>query len=489
MTENGNLFKPASWLAKIDFINHLILFNNVLMAVLGENKGGKTSFVSMMQSTVNNQVRKGLFNARPGCSIEDVQQAIADQFQLKYSPGQDLSALIIQANERKSQLLLIIDDAHFLPDSWIEQALAALKSQGSQGYFHLCLVSDYSIVPTLNKFARDQYSNQIHTIELGSLSEGETKVYIAQKLQQLQGPDLVINDKLLTQYHRQTAGDLAKINANLSCYLKEMMTASLRGQSHRLRKTAVTLSLLVMTAGLTYQVLNHGGWLNHQQDLLVDLAVQPPPTAALVLTNSVQTGSLIPNWQENATVQVVTAAMPFKTQDSREEELFEEEPDLNLVVRDRVVFIPEIRKPIAAREDQPMPVLVSSLAPFPGFPPKVDSPKAVMPQLGKAAQPRVIQKPDSPAQANGREYTIQLLASHRVSDLHDFVKKNKLEAKTRIYQVKYQDSIWYVLTMGRYVDYSKANAEVKGLPKTLSSLNPWVRTTTPLKDIPAVKLG
>ena len=35
-----SLFKPSSWLSEIDFINHLVLFNNVLVTVLSEKSGG-----------------------------------------------------------------------------------------------------------------------------------------------------------------------------------------------------------------------------------------------------------------------------------------------------------------------------------------------------------------------------------------------------------------------------------------------------------------
>ena len=90
-------------------------------------------------------------------------------------------SIVAQINERKAHVLLIIDDAQHMPEDFISDVIIAIKNQEDFGFFHLCLVSDYSVVATLNNLSADQFNNLVHTIELGSLSESETRTYVLQR--------------------------------------------------------------------------------------------------------------------------------------------------------------------------------------------------------------------------------------------------------------------------------------------------------------------
>ncbi|MDI1352305.1 MAG: ATP-binding protein, partial [bacterium] len=175
------LFKPATWLAKIDFINHLILFNNVLITVLSEKNGGKTSFTTLLQSNLDDQIKSIFMTIKPPCDREQIISDMAAQLHLNYDSDADLANLAKQINERKAHVLLIIDDAHHLPEALITEMMWVIKNQEDFGFFHLCLVSDYSIIATLNNLAVDPFNNLIHSIELSSLNENETRIYVLQR--------------------------------------------------------------------------------------------------------------------------------------------------------------------------------------------------------------------------------------------------------------------------------------------------------------------
>lgn len=175
------LFKPGSWLAKIDFINHLIIFNNVLITVLSEKEGGKTSFGTLLQSNLDPQIKSVPMTVKPPCNRENVIKEIATQLHLNQDENTDITSIVAQVNERKAHVLLLIDDAQHLPEYLIKEAMLAIKNQENFSFFHLCLLSDYSVVATLNQLTASFFDNLVHTIELGSLNESETRTYVLQR--------------------------------------------------------------------------------------------------------------------------------------------------------------------------------------------------------------------------------------------------------------------------------------------------------------------
>ena len=137
------LLKPDSWLSKIEFINHLILFNNTLITVLSEKAGGKTSFASLLQEHLDPQINPLLITIKAPCNREDIITSIAEQFHLKQDEHTDMSSLVAQINERRAHVLLLIDDAQHLPEVFIKEVMLAIKNQEGFNFFNICLFSDY----------------------------------------------------------------------------------------------------------------------------------------------------------------------------------------------------------------------------------------------------------------------------------------------------------------------------------------------------------
>lgn len=140
------LFKPGSWLSKIDFINHLILFNNVLITVLAEKEGGKSSFNTLLQSNLDQQIKSVSITMKPSLKLEDILKDFAHQLNLDSDENPRLSSLVNQINERKAHVLLLIDDAQNLPESFIKEAMQEIKNQENFSFFiFVC----YLIIPLL----------------------------------------------------------------------------------------------------------------------------------------------------------------------------------------------------------------------------------------------------------------------------------------------------------------------------------------------------
>ena len=208
------VLNPASWVAKSDFINRLILNNNVLICLLGEKNSGKTTFVNLLKMDFAPQIKSTLITADPLFDRTALLQELSVSLGIKGDLS--ISNFITKINELKNHRLLIIDDAHHLSAIFIEEILKGLQLQGTGGYFHVCLVSDFSLVPSLNVLAQSTYLDMIHSIELGTLSESETKAYVVQNVLTQLDAEKIITDERIKQFYQLTEGNIAGINRQLA---------------------------------------------------------------------------------------------------------------------------------------------------------------------------------------------------------------------------------------------------------------------------------
>lgn len=251
-----SLFKPASWAAKINFINHLILLNNVLITVIAEKEGGKSSFKTLLQTNLDKQIKSLSMTIEPPCNEATIIDALTAQFHLNRTPETDIASIVAQINERKAHVLLIIDDAQNLPETLVKHILWAIKSQGDFGFFHVCLVSDYSIVASLNQLADSQLNNLIHTIELGPLSESEMRTYVLQRAMTAQLIHKPLAENQLKKFYRYSKGNIANINKNLESYIKQSTKSKAFDINPKIVKSAGISVAAVTALGLSYVYLD-----------------------------------------------------------------------------------------------------------------------------------------------------------------------------------------------------------------------------------------
>ena len=452
------LFKPGSWLAKIDFINHLILFNNVLITVLSEKEGGKTSFNTLLQNNLDAQIKSISMTVKPPCDREAIINDIATQLHLNNDAQTDMTSIVAQVNERKAHVLLVIDDAQHLPESLIKEAMLAIKNQDDFGFFHLCLVSDYSLVATLNSLATDQFNNLIHTIELGSLNESETRTYVLQRAMAAHLINKPLTDSQFKQFYQLTKGNVAKINSNLEAFIFKCSTQKKSNKALLLKRTSLAISATI-AVGISYLYFDSKSSITNSfrpsaqpEKISEQISIPPEPLT-----------SHIASWQDSSTRQLVHYALPKKQiLDGMEDE----EENINTVALvDKVVVIPTVKTKVLSSES------VSPVAQ------EVLESKLVA--LTESSQ--VVKKPVIKLDTNG--YTIQLVASHKISDIHLFRKNNSLLDNTKIRQFTNAKGTWYILTLGEYDSRNKAQLNAKKLPAKLAKLNPWIRPVSGLANV------
>lgn len=109
------------------------------------------------------------------------------------------------------------------------------------------------------------------------------------------------------------------------------------------------------------------------------------------------------------------------------------------------------------------------------------------PRLSTGAKPVVAAMNNSesapaaaPAVANAspqQGYTVQLMASAKLSDVKDYIVAHHLEGKANYFETKLDGKPWYMLTYGNYSTVQKAQLALQDLPQNMQNHHPWVKST------------
>ena len=174
-------------------------------------------------------------------------------------------SIVSQINERNAYVLLVIDNAQYLPESLVRELIIAIKSQGDFGFFHLCLISDYSLVATLNNLVTDQFSDLIYNIELGLLSESETITYVQQRAITTHLINKPLTDIQCKRFYQLTKGNLSKINNNLESFVFNYYSEEKRKKKFLVKKLSLALSAVIISS-LTYVYFSALYQVHHPSD-------------------------------------------------------------------------------------------------------------------------------------------------------------------------------------------------------------------------------
>ena len=438
-----DIVKPHSWSASIAFVNHLVRETNVLLSLLGEKGSGKSEFSRVLQTNISSDIRSHLLVATPlsdDLSILDHINSLVGA-----DINSSMSDMIQYVNKQEEHTLLIVDDAQYLSGNFIESLLGALGSFEKTNYFHVCLISDFSLVPALTAFAEGSFPDKVHSIVLGTLNDEETRAYVQQYARVAPGFELLITDELLTKFQQLTKGRIQAINQEMNDFFSQPIIpkASFPKLFHQV---GMSVGAFLGVIGLAYVVLSQ----NHQisQAETVTIAVQP----LLVPEEKIKTvlSSNIPPYDLAATREVFEL--------NRDNLLGKEErgyhKNSTLAGIDKVAVAPKVvHRPLKLAKVVNKPIIKP---------------------VAKAKWVKPVN--------NSNRYTIQLLASRNKTHLHRFASAHKLAKTTKVYRVTKSGVNWFVLTFGQYSQRNHAMQAAKHLPTSVAQNKPWVRSLSDLKQ-------
>lgn len=450
------LLSPSSWLTNINFINHLVLFNNIMTVVVAEKGGGKTSFAKIISRHIESSVQYLSVKADNTFSAQKLLEAVNDNFHFSLANGFDFASLCRLINERQKHVLLAIDDAHNLNDDFIEELLQIQLAQQEPTCFHILLIADYSILPLLNRLTKTDYKDKVHTIELGNLTLTETSTYVkraASKTKYLKNLD---NNILMARFHQQTEGAVSQINATWETFFSNASTH--KKPRKGITKMRIAASLFVFCGALAlfmkysqYPVMNYPELKEIIKQKIV--ALKPEQKQKVVHAEPVLQsripGVLVPHVSENVLKESIIASIDW--------------PKLS--------DIPKSSQLVRINDEELLiPIPLDTLA--------LESSLTHIPQL--SIKNSVISKKQA-------RYTVQIIASQDLSELKTIIKRFALQSPVHIYKTVQKDIGWYVLTFGEFDEWHQAHDAIEQLPKKLASRKPWIR---PVKSLPATsKLG
>lgn len=433
------LLKPESWLSKIQFINHLILFNNVVITVLSEKQGGKTSFATLLQNNLDPQIKLLHMTVKAPCSREAIIEDIATHFHLKLDPHTDISSLVAQINERRAHVVLMIDDAQHLPEIFIKEVMLAIKNQENFSFFHLCLISDYSVVAALNSLSASFFNDLVHNIELGDLTESEARTYVLQRAMATHLITKPLSDSQLKQFYQLTKGNVAKINSHLESFVFNCANKSPNSTLDLIKKFSLPVGI-ALASGAACMFLTNA----YMQE--------EPVTKPIVAKKPEILISHIASWQDSSTRQLVEHTLAAKQNlDLLNKGLSDEA----IAIADKAVSYAK-----AKAESQTF--------------------AKAQPQKQQSIANNGTHKTTTTADLEKR-YTVQLVASPDKVDMQRYIKNNKLLYSTaKLNHYRENNVTWYVLTIGEYSNMTDAQRSIQRLPPALLKLNPWVRPISSL---------
>ncbi len=448
------VFKPVSWLKKIDFVKRLVLDNNILISLIGEPGRGKTTFATLLQESLPPQIMPYKIPVSPLFDREIFLQQLS--VLLTGSDGQSISGFIAESNEKKQHTLLIIDDAHHLSADFIEEILFELKKQGSSGYFHVFMISDFSLVSILTDLAEEKYKDMIHSIEVGPLNESEIKTYVLQNLLLFRGVDKIISDERAKQFLQLTQGHLLEINREMAAFFSDLTILPSSQKPVLFNKMSVAAGVFLSIVGAAYFLQSKPLELPSTQ-----LVKQQGPqlNALPVAQIEKNSSSDVPAYYVAAVRQEILPT-PLHREKLVETSINDASDLPSMVIMDKVVVAPKVivqHNSLPIEKSKPVPV--RSLA-------SLNSVKL---------KPLVEQS----------RYTIQLIASHKRDELRRFIQLHHIKGKTQVRLTKRKGTVWYVLTMGEYSKRQHAKQAVSHLPKDIVQFKPWVRLVSDLKAVGA----
>lgn len=296
--KNDVVLKVDAWVNQMEFINQLILNNNILISILAKTKGDQTSFGKLLCANLPSGTQSCMLTAN--LMFDDQLFLFQMGKHLGFKVKTDVNAFVEQSLKHKVHTVVVIDDAHHLTADFLDLLLIALSKQDTSGYFHVCLLSDYSLVQTLTDLAL-VHNDMIHSIELKSVNHKKAKTALIAPVKRIR------LDKHLA----------APISLLASAVLALSAVAYFWQPSSKQLENSKPI------------VIVKNNPLNHRFDILT---------------------SQIPNLKNNSVMQALQSSRPLR---QREITAFIGEDELtddSMVVIDKVIVIPKVIQSQARRQ-------------------------------------------------------------------------------------------------------------------------------------------
>jgi len=219
--EDRFVYLDAERLQRLNMLEHLTRYSELLLIITGPKGIGKTSLLQHFILNIDEDTVVGQINANPMMDANKLLQAITTGFGMDVS-NEDPVALqdalyhhLAALHHQEKTPLLVIDDAHVLPQDALETLFNLAEAEVSDGnLLRIILFSDPQIETMLQSPAIQGLRERVtHSMNIPPLDEEQTVGYIRHRLSVagLQGA-LPFSSKELHKIFRNSGGIPARIN-------------------------------------------------------------------------------------------------------------------------------------------------------------------------------------------------------------------------------------------------------------------------------------
>lgn len=514
-------FPVPQWEHYLDLLQHLINNENVLLAVIGGEGSGKTTFASQLCQMFNDTFQIHDFAADSLFSTRKLVRELEAGFNLKAplneAPEEQLDAQIAEVQHKENTCLLIIDDAHFLPLETINSLLFLLKQQSrNQMRLHIILFGDKNLQAKLANLAKHEMTADIiHTVELEPFTLEETKQYLNYRLNKagLNG-EFPLPQIIAEKIYANSEGVPDKINRLAQQALLEQLKKKIEQVGSSMFKRHQTKiiggCLLVVVLIAASYVLNKEGQISSPQDQQAaisfasqDQTVLPlPQQQNAVVTNSTQihSNSIVQsddnsdnaNTNNQAVIQPTIVTIKRHLAKSKIPAIAPEIKKLMLEANNTKALqkpVITVQKPktiveasqhaLTAKKIVTTKSATKVAVKSTGATPAEDNALAA---TLRASGLKLDKTEGELLMRNGNDFTLQVLALSNEKAMQSFIKENNLQAETHYIETSLQGKPWFILVYGIYKTQQDAHSAISSLPAALRKYQPWPRTLANVKS-------
>src|SRR3954468_13849671 len=302
-------FDGAERGATLEALAYAVMHDEGIVKVSGEVGSGKTMLCRMLMERLPRDVET-IYLATPSLARDEILHAVADELKLELPERRtaalrELQAHLIRLYGPGHRVVILIDEAHVMPEDTLEQVrlLSNLESSRHK-LLQIVLFGQPELDATLAKASLRQLRDRItHSFRMRPLSPAEVATYLAFRMRAAgyRGPH-VFTARAARRLARISGGLTRRINVLADKALLAAYSESSHGVTERHVKAAIADSefaagaparsrsspaLLVaagISLGLLLGVALHNYWPQPQTSSSPSAAVPPPPAVNAAAT-------------------------------------------------------------------------------------------------------------------------------------------------------------------------------------------------------------
>ncbi len=502
------LFSDSIFEQFVETLKHHLQFSDLFLIVEGDLGSGKTTlYRRLIQDEIANLYLLPL-QAEATDTIVQLQQKISIHLKEQGNANYiDDNLKHLQVFDQKP--VVIIDDAHVLSDTTIQELLRYQKKLESEKEvkIKILLFANRGMAQTLEQIT-DLQHNQLYVQDMPALTSKQINAFINHKLLHAgyHEPSFLSDEQLKTIAAKSKGLPIDAMKLAVTEIEKWVKHQSKKPLKVKLSKPAIiALVILVVIAGSGGIFFALQSFMNDQ---LADISSPVPTTITTQDTNISAPVSPPVNNEPEPDTGVTTEALveaptiiatDIPSDTNTVTELQEREAPVDLALT-----TPESETSIAIQEPSPALMLpepktpaMPVIAPSPAKPAKPAEP-APPPAPVQAEKPKIVlakqvSHPGHPAleklrqlgikdpawlrAQNPAHWTLQILGARDPQTLVNFIGQFKLNTDdTAWYVTDLKGKPWYVLLYRFYTDQDVARQSITRLPTEVQQGHPWVKS-------------